>query len=110
MTKLRCNGSTSSNLPVPRLHRVCHSGRADCISQAAFDVVKDKLMKNIQERANALKAVRGELETKEQALRRTQRQKQEAERGLLEMRSIFEDMKRIEHMKRGCEVSDGTGD
>lgn len=73
-------------------------------AKAAFDVVKDKLMKNIQERANALKAVRGELETKEQALRRTQRQKQEAERGLLEMRSIFEDMKRIEHMKRGCEV------
>jgi hypothetical protein len=73
-------------------------------AKAAFDVVKDKLMKNIQERASALKAVRGELETKEQALRRTQRQKQEAERGLLEMRGIFEDMKRIEHMKRGCEV------
>merc|ERR1712166_1262801 len=73
-------------------------------AKAAFDVVKDKLMKNIQERASALKAVRGELETKEQALRRTQRQKQEAERGLLEMRGIFEDMKRIEHMRRGCEV------
>eukprot|EP00656_Telonema_subtile_P038801 TRINITY_DN43976_c0_g1_i1.p1 TRINITY_DN43976_c0_g1~~TRINITY_DN43976_c0_g1_i1.p1 ORF type:complete len:960 (-),score=392.75 TRINITY_DN43976_c0_g1_i1:162-3041(-) len=73
-------------------------------AKAAFDVVKDKLMKNIQERASALKAVRSELETKEQALRRTQRQKQEAERGLLEMRCIFEDMKRIEHMKRGCEV------
>lgn len=73
-------------------------------AKAAFDVVKDKLMKNIQERASALKAVRSELETKEQALRRTQRQKQEAERGLLEMRCIFQDMKRIEHMKRGCEV------
>merc|ERR1719152_403500 len=73
-------------------------------TKAAFDVVKDKLMKNIGDRAAALKAVRQELEAKEAQLRRVSRQKQDAERGLLEMRGIFEDMKRIEHMKRGIEL------
>jgi len=73
-------------------------------TKVAFDVVKDKLMKNIGDRAAALKAVRQELEAKETQLRRVSRQKQDAERGLLEMRCIFEDMKRIEHMKRGIEL------
>lgn len=73
-------------------------------TKVAFDVVKDKLMKNIGDRAAALKAVRQELEAKETQLRRVSRQKQDAERGLLEMRGIFEDMKRIEHMKRGLEL------
>jgi len=73
-------------------------------TKAAFDVVKDKLMKNIGDRAAALKAVRQELEAKETQLRRVSRQKADAERGLLEMRGIFEDMKRIEHMKRGIEL------
>ena len=73
-------------------------------TKAAFDVVKDKLMKNIGDRAAALKAVRQELEAKETQLRRVSRQKADAERGLVEMRGIFEDMKRIEHMKRGIEL------
>merc|ERR1712046_397701 len=61
-------------------------------------------MKNIGDRAAALKAVRQELEAKEAQLRKTSKQKQDAERGLMEMRAIFEDMKRIEHMKRGLEL------
>merc|ERR1711959_404707 len=61
-------------------------------------------MKNIGERQMALKAVRSELEQKETQLRRVQRQKMDAERGLVEMRGIFEDMKRIEHMKQGIEL------
>merc|ERR1712025_524392 len=44
-------------------------------TKAAFDVVKDKLMKNIGDRAAALRAVRQELEAKEAMLRRTSRQK-----------------------------------
>ena len=51
-------------------------------TKAAFDVVKDKLMKNIGDRAAALKSVRQELEAKDNQLRRISRQKADAERFL----------------------------
>jgi len=48
-----------------------------------------------------LQTARLEIDARESQIRRVAKQKQDAEEGLMHMRMIFEDMKRIEHMKRG---------
>lgn len=53
---------------------------------------------------SCVQTARLEIEARESQIRRIAKQKHDAEEGLIHMRQIFEDMKRIEHMKRGVQL------